>query len=86
MMQKKGEILQLLDILACNSDNRPSIQNTTKTFFAKCPIYVKSAFCRILKRWFISSNMGQDVQKLLFLHHNYQVSLKAAENWKDPKR
>ncbi len=63
-----------MDILACNSANKPSFQNSTKTVFAQCSIDVKSAltftepakkvFCRILTRWLTSWITDQNVQRL----------------------
>ena len=54
---KNSKNMQLLDILAYNSANKPSFQNPTKN--PQCSMYW------ILKRWFISWITGQDVQKLL---------------------
>ncbi len=56
----------LLAILVDNSVIIPSFLNRTSTFYiygALC----KKAFCRILKRWFISLITGQNVQKLQIL-------------------
>ncbi len=67
---KKQQNLQLLYILASNSANKPSFENSTKSLFAQGSIDVcvcwliplhyiygalgKKPFCRILKRWIIS--------------------------------
>ena len=64
---KNSKKLHPLDILACNSANKPCFQNTTKSLFPQCSIDVKCycifyiygelgkrTFCQILKRWFIS--------------------------------
>ncbi len=40
---KNSKNLRPLDILACNSANKPSFQNLTKSLFAQCSIDVKSA-------------------------------------------
>ncbi len=76
----------MMDILACNSANKPSFQNLTKSCFAqrsykkcrkifKCTFYIygalgKKAFCRILKRRFISRITGQNIRKL----QNFAIS------------
>ncbi len=36
---------------------------------------VNSPFCRIFKRWFIGWTTGQNIQRLLFWHHSYEVTL-----------
>ncbi len=40
---KNSRNLQPLDILACNSGNRQSLQNLAKSVFGQCSIDVKSA-------------------------------------------
>ncbi len=50
----------LLDILVDNSVIIPSFQNRTSTF-------LKKAFCRIWRRWFISWITGQNVKNLQIL-------------------
>ena len=40
---KNRKNLRLLDILACDSANKPSVQNPTKSLFAQCSIDVNSA-------------------------------------------
>ncbi len=58
--------LPLLDILTCNSANKQSFQNPTKSLFAQCSIYGpldRKAFCRMLERCFISWITSLNVQK-----------------------
>ena len=63
--------IALLDILLDNSVIIPSFSNWTSTFYIYGAL-AKTAFCRILKRWFITRITCQNVQKfqiLLFLPH-----------------
>ena len=47
--------MQLMDVLACNSANKQSFQNLTKSHFAQFLDF---------ERWAISQITGQNVQKL----------------------
>ncbi len=63
-LAKISQNQQLLDILACNLANRPSFNKRSHRFLPHCLQMLKvhfiygalgkKAFCRILKRWFIS--------------------------------
>ncbi len=56
---KKQQKLQLLDILACNSANKQSFQNPTKSLFAQRSIDGKSAaLFTSMDRWANKSESG----------------------------
>ena len=56
---KNSQNEQLLDILAYNSTNNPSFQNSTKKTI------VQKSVCQILRWWYINRVMDQNIQKLL---------------------
>ncbi len=75
-----GKNMQLLDVSVCNSANKPSFQNPTKSHFAQSSIYGKSAVSGFEKIVYLIAELqvrtSRSCRFLLFLPHKYQVSLK----------
>ncbi len=63
--------MQCLDVLACNSANKPSFQNLQKGLFAQRSLDGKDGLLAELQ-----AKMSRGCRFLLFWHHSYEVTLR----------